>query len=207
MAQRVDIILVGDNNDITKNCVKSIVSNTSKDVSLNIIVEPFKGYNKSLNDGADKGRGEYIAFCNNDLIFKRGWDQPLISELNNVESVSPWCSRTHHQWWGKTIPKKPITSYDVGKVIAGWFIMMKKDTWKKMGGFDERFTFWCADNSYMEQIKSIGFKHSLVPSSIVDHLQSVTLNKQDKATYNKLTMDQVKLYNKVHNKNLFNAGK
>lgn len=186
----VDIILVGDNNRTTKNCISSIRDN------VNIVVEPFDGYNKSLNEGAKKCKGEYIAFCNNDLIFKEGWLLPLIDALNNYDSVSPWCSLTHHQWWNKAKPNNIYTSYEVGKCIAGWFIMMKRKTWEEIGGFDERFSFWYADNSFAEQLKSNGLRHALVSKSVVDHLQSQTLKQQGGTRQKELTKDQEKVFKK-----------
>ena len=131
----VDIILVGDRNRITKNCINSIKED------VNVIVEPFNGYNKSLNEGAKKGSAEYIAFCNNDLLFSDGWLQPLIDALEDYDSVSPWCKLTHRQWWNNAKPNNIYSSYEVGKCISGWFIMMKRETWEQIGGFDERFEF------------------------------------------------------------------
>lgn len=191
----VDIILVGDKNRITKNCINSIKED------VNVIVEPFNGYNKSLNEGAKKGSAEYIAFCNNDLIFSDGWLQPLINALEDYDSVSPWCKLTHRQWWNNAKPNNIYSSYEVGKCIAGWFIMMKRETWEQIGGFDERFEFWYADNSFAEQLKSKGLKHALVTKSVVNHLQSQTLKQQGGTRQMELTKKQERVFNKHYGRN------
>ncbi len=193
---QVDVILVGDNNDVTKACIKSIQENTF--VPYNIIVEPFDGYNKSLNEGAKKGNAEYIAFCNNDLVFHKNWFYPLAFGLGMYSSVSPWCDKTHNQWWLDKHPESVYSSYEVGKCIAGWFIMMERTTWESIGGFDERFEFWYADNAYAEQIKEIGYKHALIYQSKVTHLQSTTLNKKPSKEQRRLTHDQTKLFKKLY---------
>ena len=194
---QVDIILIGDHNNITEDCIESI-NRTSQ---CNIIVEPFDGYNKSLNEGAKKGSAKYIAFCNNDLIFHVNWLIPLIDALDVYDSVSPWCPSTHDQWWKSVTPVKNYSSYEVGKCIAGWFIMMKRETWEKIGGFDERFEFWYADNSYGEQLKNLKLRHALIPASKVTHLQSTTLKTKSSSKQKDLTHDQRLVFEKYYGRN------
>ena len=195
---KVDIVLIGDDNQVSNDCMKSIYKTG---VEANIFLEPYCGYNKALNNGAKKGESEYIAFCNNDLVFHKGWLEHLIYGLETYDSVSPWCPKTHMQWWGKyRKPNKPYRSYEVGKCIAGWFIMMKRITWELIGGFDERFTFWYCDNSYCEQLKQNKLSHALIPNSKVTHLQSTTLMKQSNSVQRKLTIEQYKLFKSIYRK-------
>ena len=196
---KVDIVLVGDKNKVSKDCIESIRKTTEK---FNIYLEPYNGYNKSLNNGAKKGDSEYIVFCNNDLVFHKGWLQPLIYGLETYDSVSAWCPKTHEQWWGiNRKPVKPYRGYQVGKCIAGWLIMMKRLTWEIIGGFDERFTFWYCDNAYAEQLKKNKLSHALIPYSEVTHLQSTTLMKQSDSVKRNLTTDQTKLFKSIYGHN------
>lgn len=168
-------------------------------------MEPFEGYNKSLNNGFKKTTCDIVVFCNNDLIFNKGWFEPLKKSLETLDSVSPWCPKTHWQWW-KDRPTGVERGYQVGKHIAGWCIATKRKTIEIIGGFDERLSFWCCDNAYSEQLKDRGLIHALVIHSHVTHLQSQTLNKVDKAKYRELTNNQIKVFNRLYKKNLFNAG-
>jgi GT2 family glycosyltransferase len=168
-------------------------------------VEPFEGYNKSLNNGFKKANCDIVVFCNNDLIFKSGWFEPLKNGLKNFDSVSPWCPLTHWQWW-KDIPSGVQLGYQVGKHIAGWCISANRKTIESIGGFDERLEFWCCDNAYSEQLKAKGLSHALITKSHVAHLQSQTLNKVDKVKYRELTNNQIKVFNRLYKKNLFNVG-
>lgn len=207
----IDHIIIGDYNETTKACYRSLVENSHYDKHyINYIREPFDGYNRSLNNGAKKGFSKYIAFCNNDLEFTRGWDINIIDALENqdkIVSASPWCPLTHKQWWGNEIPKENVIGTQTGKIVAGWCLVLKREWWEEMGGFDERMEFWCCDNSYTMQLEAAGKKHGLIIESHVKHLFSNTLN-QFKGTprYEELTMGQVRKFNRLYNQNLFNAG-
>ncbi len=201
----IDIVIVGDISDsITKACMNSL--DQSK---FDITVVPYQGYNKSLNYGAKVGEQKYIAFCNNDLEFTNDWDIPIIEALDNsdIASASPWCPNTHRQWWGNEVPKENVIGTQTGKIVAGWCLVLKRSWWEEMGGFDERLEFFCCDNSYTHQLEAANKKHGLIMASQVIHLGSLTLN-QFKGTqkYDDLTIGEVRKYNRLYNKNLFNAG-
>jgi GT2 family glycosyltransferase len=52
--------------------------------------------------------------------------------------------------------------------------MMKRDLWKRIGGLDEDFDFWCADDCVIEQAKRVNVKPMIVPAARVKHLTSKT---------------------------------
>ncbi len=199
----IDIVIVGDQNEITEACLNSLKMECS------IFIEPFEGYNRSLNNGAKKGGSDLIAFCNNDLEFTKGWDLHIVEALKSdkIVSASPWCPKTHRQWWGNEVPKENVIGTQTGKIVAGWCLVLKREWWEEMRGFDERLEFYCCDNSYTHQLEEANKKHALIMASQVIHLGSLTLN-QFKGTqkYDDLTMGEVRKYNRLYNKNLFNAG-
>ncbi len=210
----IDIVIVGDQpSPITEACVFSMMGAGYDRIHMFIV--PFDGYNKSLNEGAKKGNSELIAFCNNDLEFTEGWDIPIIEALKNknihpnhqIVSASPWCPQTHRSWWGNEVPEENVIGTQTGKIVAGWCLVLKRSWWEEMGGFDERLEFFCCDNSYTHQLEAANKKHGLIMGSHVIHLGSLTLN-QFKGTqkYDDLTMGEVRKYNRLYNKNLFNAG-
>ena len=204
----IDIVIVGDaDSPITQTCIKSMGGFHPERMPL--YLETFKGYNRSLNNGARKGTNNLIPFCNNDLEFIHGWLNPIIEALDNsdIVSASPWCPQTHRQWWGNEVPKENVIGTQTGKIVAGWCLVLKREWWEEMGGFDERLEFYCCDNSYTHQLEAANKKHGLIMSSHVIHLGSLTLN-QFKGTqkYDDLTMGEVRKYNRLYNKNLFNAG-
>jgi len=212
----IDIVIVGDiNSPITDRCVDSLTTTGTVIDHADIFIVPYAGYNRSLNTGAKEGTGRYIAFCNNDLDFQKGWEVKIIEALENkgmhpnhrIVSASPWCSKTHRSWWGNEVPKENIIGTQTGKIVAGWCLVLKRSWWEEMGGFDERMEFFCCDNSYTCQLEAANKRHGLIMASQVVHLGSQTLDLfKGTQKYDDLTMGEVRKYNRLYNKNLFNAG-
>ena len=184
---RCEIIVMEQNFDVTyKNCYTYYIN------------EPFN-YNKLANLGAKLGRNEWIMVANNDLIFERNWLDPLLNADHLV--VSPKCPVDKRQRKYKT---GNHIGWNVGEHLSGWCFMIRRDMWELIGGFDEDFPFWCADNSLIEQLKVFDIAPMLVTASRVQHLGSQTLIKQ--TNIDELTRQQVLKFNKKYNKNLFGYG-
>lgn len=165
---------------------------------------PFN-YNAFLNIGANIATGYYIAFCNNDLLFEGGWWSSLYSNMikHNIQSASPMCPNTHKEF-GFSHGSTVYVGRDIRKYVAGWCLVLDRLWYLKMGKFDERFKFWCADNSYGEQLRQHGKNHLLDCNSIVHHVQSATLKKVDANVKEDYTMNQVRKFNKEFGTNIFN---
>lgn len=155
-------------------------------------------YNKFANFGASFGTSEYICIANNDLIFHSKWWVEMCKSIAPV--CSPWepnDKRQHDLIFDSE-------GFEVGRHFSGWCFVISRWAWNKIGGFDEEFAFWCADNSVVEQVKSIGLTPKLVRNSIVHHLGSQTLKTVDNR--DDLTVKMVRLFNKKYKKNLFGWG-
>jgi GT2 family glycosyltransferase len=215
----IDIVILSNAKDeslksITNDCLNSIHKNTKK---CNIIVveqnkyihwnkanlvmnvnEKFN-YNRFANLGAKEGFNEWICIANNDLIFTPNWLDELLKIDNPV--LSPHCPDDKRQQNINGFEK----GVQVGRHLSGWCFVVKRKVWEKIGGFDEDFSFWCADNSFVEQLIKIGIEPVVVEKSIVYHLGSKTLktvNNRDE-----LTKQQVIKFNRKYDKNLFGYGK
>lgn len=158
------------------------------------IDKPFN-YNEFANIGARMGNSERIMIANNDLIFYNWWLHHLIKA--NYPLVSPKCPVDPRQ---KGIRVNEIGE-QCGKHLSGWAFLITRELWEKIGGFDNDFSFFCADNSLIEQCLEVGVKPMLVPASLVKHLGSSTLKTAD--NYNDLTFANVHKFNIKYNKNLF----
>lgn len=184
---RCEIIVMEQNLDVTyKNCYTYYIN------------EKFN-YNRFANHGAKLGRNEWIMIANNDLIFYRNWLDPLLNADHLV--LSPKCPNDKRQ---KKYHKGNHIGWNVGEHLSGWCFMIRRDLWELIGGFDEDFPFWCADNSFMEQLKIFEIPAMLVTESKVQHLGTQTLVKQ--TNIDELTKQQVIKFNKKYNKNLFGYG-
>lgn len=159
---------------------------------------PFN-YNQAANIGARAGSADWIVIANNDLIFTPGWVEPLLEACHPL--VSPKCPNDKRQ---RDITRNEIGD-QVGRHFSGWCFMISRKLYEQIGGFDEDFTFWCADNAVVEQCKSVGVLPMLVPGSQVIHLGSQTLKLEP--VKDELTRGNVLKFNRKYNKNLFGWGK
>lgn len=125
-------------------------------------------YNAFANAAAALGTAPWIMVANNDLVFTPGWLAPLLAAGHPL--VSPQCPEEKRQ--------AGITANTVGPQIgvhfSGWCFAITRDLWERIGGFDEDFTFWCADDAVIQQVLAQGVNPMLVPASQVVHLGSVT---------------------------------
>ena len=163
-------------------------------------------YNKCLNEGARLGNSEYIAFCNNDLIFTPGWTQITAHmKQQRSPSASPICPKTAQEY-----AIKPNSGYrkghNVRRLFCGWCFVWERQLWERFP-HDEDFSFWTADNASAKTIAKRGIKHLLDTSVIVHHIQSATLLTLPQKEQQDMTFGQIKKYNKKYNENLFNMGR
>lgn len=201
---------------VTANCLESLLASNSEmkifvveqnhgidwnegyDNVRNIYLDQAFNYNQFANIGAKHGRSEWICIANNDLIFEPNWFREILKA--NYPVCSPRCPNDKRQ---QDILENEIGE-QVGRHLSGWCFVIKRSVWEEIGGFDEDFGFWCADNSLMEQLLAIGIRPMLVKNSIVEHLGSKTLNTMENRE--ELTKDFVKKFNRKYNKNLFGWG-
>jgi GT2 family glycosyltransferase len=157
---------------------------------------PF-GYHRYLNIGRRAGKSKYVALCNNDLTFEKGWASEMIRVMEmhpQMKSASPWCPQT--QGDNKPHLGKAHVGYTVRKELAGWCIFQQRDIYDTYpnGELDEQFEFWFCDNDYGMTLQKAGIKHLLVPSSVVNHhdgnLGKTGNSAIDDATKQKYTMGQ-----------------
>lgn len=149
-------------------------------------------YNKALNYGIGQCSADWVVSINNDVIFKPGWWEAAMqaAKEHNLDSVSPRCPI-----WYKHKDMKPgsvILGYRSGTEVAGWCIISKRATLNAIGGFDERFPFYGADDSYGMQLKAKGLRHAVVYDSVVEHLRSRSTGNLDTQALTKEAVDKMK---------------
>ena len=168
-----------------------------KNVKIVNPTTPF-GYNKYLNIGISLGKSEYICLCNNDLIFKKGWATSIINAMNNdpfLLSASPYSTIPHKSKFGLEISNTVEYGHTIRRYLAGWCIFQKRKIYDIIGNLDEQFIFWYADDDYAYTLKEKNLSHALVLNSVVEHIESKTLNSESISTRQKLTHDQKKIFN------------
>lgn len=194
-----NVIVIEGNKDVTYDNVKTVH-----------LDEPFN-YNKFMNYGAKMGQGKYIAFCNNDLEYKEGWATKILEsmEANNLDSASPFCEIVHRKMSRLSPTGVTRIGYGIRMEFAGWCFVMRRTAWELIGGLDEDFPFWCADNATVEQLMAANLKHGLVTGSFVNHIGGGehTLKTLDPAEREQKTFVLIKKFNQKYDRNVWGLGK
>lgn len=222
--QEVDIVIISfakssEFKKTTEDCVKSLFSSESS-IKFNVFIiesnskekylelsKQFKitvvnptvpfGYHRYLNIGINLGNAEYVCLCNNDLIFKKNWASNLIKAMDKdpkLLSVSPYSTVPHRTKFGLQISDKIEYGHQIRRYLAGWCIFQKRKIYETIGPLDERFIFWYADDDYSATLKQKGLPHALVLNSVVEHVESKTLKTENAEVRQKLTRDQLKIF-------------
>lgn len=160
-------------------------------------------YNKYLNEGAAIARGEYLAFCNNDLVFVNDWAVKLIDRMrhHNVLSASPICP-IRHKGEFKFAHDSEMISWKCGIAFAGWCFVWHKKLWESYK-LPEDYEFYCADNATVKMLEKNNIKHLITAHSQVYHLGSITYKTLDNKTKEQYTTECVRKWNRTTGDNIF----
>ena len=140
------------NNAIMSSGVDCIVVETFsnrqyENAKLTLFWRKEFNYNACLNYGILHTDSEYIALCNNDLVFTKGWYH--ITETmkqNEVLSASPFSEYSSHRH-GYKADGTVHFGYWIGHEILGWCIVVHRDIFSIISKLDETYLFWCSDNA------------------------------------------------------------
>ncbi len=138
------------------------------------------GFHKFLNIGINKTDGEYIAFCNNDIIFKPGWFREIkkvadahkrfkcfspIDDSGDYPKMTPEAlprNKDYYKGWGHQ------------KHFAPWCFVWKREVFDITGPFDEIFDLYGADGDELFTLSRNALWSVVCTKSVVNHLAGQT---------------------------------
>jgi len=150
---------------------------------------------KNCNYAAKQAKGKYILFLNNDTQVQPGWLKPLVdlietdSQNGMVGSklVYPdgrlqeaggilWNDGSAWNFGNGNNPALPEYSYvKEADYISGAAIMIRRDLWDRIGGFDERYIpAYCEDSDLAFEVRKAGYKVLYQPKSVVVHFEGIS---------------------------------
>lgn len=182
-----EIILADDNsNDLTKDIDKVISNLTIARKETNV------RFLRNCNQAAQKARGSYLVFLNNDTQVQKNWLKPLVDLITSDKHIGItgsklvyadgtlqeaggiiWSDGNGWNYGRNDDAMKPEYNY-VREVdyISGASIMIRKELWDVIGGFDERFApAYCEDSDLAFQARRQGYKVMYQPQSVVVHYE------------------------------------
>jgi GT2 family glycosyltransferase len=159
------------------------------------------GYHKFMNIGINYTSADFVCICNNDLIFHKNWALEILKPFfmfSDIWSASPVCSYLHPQN-GFELNSGFRLGNGIREELSGWCIFFRRELLKITGQLDPNLEFWCADNDYANTLWILRLKHLLVTSSIVDHLENLTLKNQEPEVQDRLTLKACEYFTKKWN--------
>lgn len=155
-------------------------------------------YNACLNYGLEHTNTEYIALCNNDLVFESGWERITdVMEYFELLSACPYSKYNPHPQPYR-IANEIHYGYQIGHEMLGWCIVINREILQYIKKLDTSYKFWCSDNAYADQLIKADIKHALVCNSVVNHIGggSKTINSLRNNSSQKYFDYTVNEYNK-----------
>ena len=153
------------------------------------------GFLKNCNNAAKHAKGKYILFLNNDTQVQENWLIPLINLIESDSKIGMvgskliypdgrlqeaggiyWKDGSAWNYGNRSNPDEPEYNY-VKEVdyISGAAMMLLKDLWEEVEGFDERFVpAYCEDSDLAFAVRSKGYKVMYQPLSVVVHFEGVS---------------------------------
>ena len=180
-----EIILADDNStDETQHA-----SNQFKQVTL-VRNKTNLGFLRNCNNAVQQAKGSYIVLLNNDTEVKEGWLEHLVNIMEDCPDVGVagsrliypdgklqeaggiiWKDGTGWNFGRLDDPKKPEYNY-VKEVdyVSGACLMIRKELWDNIGGFDERFVpAYYEDTDLAFAVRNKGFEVVYQPKSVLIH--------------------------------------
>lgn len=156
----------------------------------------------NCNNAAKHAKGKYIFFLNNDTKVTEGWLYSLVELIESDNTIGMvgskliypdgrlqeaggiiWKDASAWNYGNGQDPEQPEFNYvrDVD-YISGAAIMLSKELWNKIGGFDEEFApAYCEDSDLAFQVRQQGYRVVYQPASVVVHFEGVS-NGTDTST-------------------------
>ncbi len=156
------------------------------------------GFLRNCNNAAKAARGKYLLFLNNDINVQPGWLLPLVALMETDQSIGItgsklvypdgllqeaggiiWNDASGWNFGWRDNPEKPEYNYvKDADYISGASIMVRRDLWEKVGGFDERYApAYFEDTDLAFQARSLGYRVVYQPNSVVVHFEGVSHGK------------------------------
>ena len=196
----------------------------TKDIKFhvaNIVVARNKKNTRFLlncNNAAKVARGKYLYFLNNDTNVQPNYLSSLLETIKEYPNaglvgsklVYPngqlqeaggilWKDGSAWNYGNKSNPENPEYNYRKPvDYISGAAIMISKELWNKIGGFDETFCpAYCEDSDLAFTVRKLGYDVIYDPFSVVVHYEGISNGTDVKQGVKKYQVENSeKFYNK-----------
>lgn len=152
--------------------------------------EVFRSFARANNQAAALADGDHMLCLNNDTVTEGDWQVPLLEGASKYDLCGPnvrqlaivqeikamMCRRVDGVMYDAEVS-------DVGAYIEGWCLFLRRDYYRRLGGFDEVFwPMFCEDSDLSFRVATSGGKLGKVAVPI-RHLGSQDSLKYLKASW------------------------
>jgi GT2 family glycosyltransferase len=157
-------------------------------------------FNRFNNLGAALGSADWVVFSNNDVVFEQGWCTALLhahAQNSRLQSLCPVDPASQYT------PSGTFSSQEVFRIghhvrvtFTGWCFMVQRSVLGLIGGFDERFDYYFADDDFTLQLRQFDILNAAVMGAHVHHLAHVTSRSNALDISEKFKTDQARFHSK-----------
>ena len=185
-----EVIIADDGStDETVNISKIVKNVTVVNDGIN------RGFLRNCNHASKFAKGKYLLFLNNDTNVQPNWLNSLVELIENDPKIGLvgsklvypdgrlqeaggiiWNDASGWNYGRLDDPELPQYNY-VKEVdyISGASIMIRKNLWEEIGGFDERYApAYFEDSDLAFEVRKHGYKVVYQPKSVVVHFEGIS---------------------------------
>jgi N-acetylglucosaminyl-diphospho-decaprenol L-rhamnosyltransferase len=178
------------------------------------------GYGRAANRALCNGEGELVCISNADVLPEPG----ALAALAEVATNEPGAGMVGPVFGGDTdryhaaLPRaltmlarifagsfgerpqsgpSPGAVVDVGQPSGACFVV-RRDTWERVGGFDEGFFLWYEDVDLAKRLRDAGHRNLVVGSARVGHAGAEAFVQIDRRKQQAIRLNSVERYIRLH---------
>lgn len=203
------IVLEAAETPLTKRCIESIRTHAPGSeivyVSNGVMACPDRhgdqtvefdvnvGFAAGCNAGAKVAKGSILVFLNNDAAFVDDTPAKLLRAMESYEIVAPYSNRAKPPQ-GDILRENVPPANQVVDMVVGLCMMVRKDIFENLGGFDPDLLTY-EDDEFCQKAAKQGFKSCVIASTWVDHERHETFKKL-KLDVNRVMAQNAVIYRK-----------
>lgn len=163
------------------------------------------GFGAANNLAAQKAKGKYLFLLNSDTIIVDNSIQKmyefiiqhkeigaltclLYNDLDN-KKLQKYFYGNFQSLTGLTIRRYNYQKIDPAKeffytdIVTGAALMIKRELFEQIGGFDEKFFMYLEDDDLCRRIVDLGYKNAVLDTAKIVHLESKSTNNKERKKY------------------------
>ena len=156
-----------------------------------LVPDEMFNFHRFLNIGIKASKSDFVALCNNDIIFSKNWFSEILkvkSKRKDILCFSP-IDRDYTTMSYDLFPdtKDYYVGWDNKYHFSAWCFVLDRKIFNITGYLDEIFNFYAADDDFLMTLRKYALDNALVTKSYVKHLSQQITKKIDEAKSPRIT--------------------